>query len=89
MLCAWAILRYRYAARETTHQEELDALEWEKKARMEDLIKSGEVVPGMTPEQVRRSRGEPKTMKTTADTSRQQWVYRQQTVIFENGVTQP
>ena len=86
MLCAWPILRDRYIAREAREREEVNALAWEKNARMEDLIKSGEVVPGMTLEQVRRSKGEPSTKGGTADASKQQWVYRHQTVFFENGV---
>jgi hypothetical protein len=55
-------------------------------ARIEELIRSGQVIPGMTPEQVRRSWGEPHEKKATADTAHQQWIYRHQTVIFENGI---
>lgn len=67
-------------------REQEEVVEWERGVRKEHLIKSGQVVPGMTLEEVRRGRGEPRTKKVTADGTRQQWIYRQETVVFENGI---
>jgi hypothetical protein len=84
-ICSWPVLRARYFERQAKQQAAQDDWEWERQTRIEDLIKSGQVVPGMTPEQVRRSWGEPRSRKATADGVHQQWIYRHGTVMFENG----
>lgn len=86
VVCAWSVARGRYLAWEVKQREERELLEWERRARIDDFIKSEDVVPGMTLEEVRRSWGEPRTKKATADGAQQQWIYRQQTVNFEHGV---
>ena len=84
--CGWRMLHQRHTQQGGSAPEERETLEWERMTRMEDFVKSREVVPGMTLEQVRRSIGEPKARKASADSSQQQWTYRNLTVIFSNGV---
>jgi hypothetical protein len=86
VIYGWSVARGRYLAWEVKQREERELLEWERRARIDDFIKSEDVVPGMTLEEVRRSWGEPRTKRATADGAQQQWIYRQQTVNFENGV---
>lgn len=84
-VCLWPLARDRYAAEQARQQAVREALEWERQTRVEDFIKSERVVPGMTPEQVRRAKGPPRTAQSTGDGARERWVYRQQIVVFENG----
>jgi len=86
VLGVYAIFLDRHRARGARPSADEEALTLQREGQMEAVIKSGEVIPGMTQEQVRRSWGEPKTKKETADSTKQQWIYRSQTVIFENGV---
>jgi hypothetical protein len=81
----WPGLQREYAARESENAAERRALEQERSTRFEDFVSEKNVVPGMTPEQVRRVLGPPRNLKATGDGRLQRWVYRQQVVVFENG----
>jgi hypothetical protein len=85
-LGVWSILHDRYAAWKVARHDEREAVLLERRAHVEELVRIGEIVPGMTLEEVRRSWGEPKTKKVAADGIRQQWIYRHHAVTFENGV---
>jgi hypothetical protein len=67
------------------HTKEPEKAEGERPALHADFIQGSSFLPGMTPEQVRRTLGPPRAIKATADGSLQRWLYRQQTVVFENG----
>jgi hypothetical protein len=78
-------LRREYSAIKSADVAERRALEQERSTRLEDFVSDKQIVPGMTPEQVRRVLGPPNSMKATGDASLERWIYRQQVVVFENG----
>ncbi len=82
MLGAWPLLRDRIAARKVAQADEELTMAHD---RVEDLVSNNQVVPGMTREQVRRSVGEPRAIKASADASVERWTYRKQIVVFGNG----
>ncbi len=75
----------QYTAWKVAQAAEREALQRERSARTEDFIQSNEIVLGMTPEEVRRAIGPPRTVKATGDASLERWFYRKQILVFENG----
>ena len=65
--------------------QEREALEREQAARKQDFISSNLVIPGMTHDEVRRIVGQPREIKATGDGNLERWVYKTQTIVFENG----
>ncbi len=83
-VCA-PVLDRRYATWQAARTQEREALEREQAARKQDFITSNLVIPGMTHEEVRRIVGPPRSIKATGDGNLERWVYRTQTIIFEDG----
>ena len=84
-LALWPTVQRKYAAAKLRRGEERQAIEKVKAAPVDDLVSSGRIVLGMTPEQVRRTIGPARSVKATPDGSVQRWIYRKQIVIFEHG----
>lgn len=81
----WPEWRHRYSSWRSVKAEERQRLERERSARTDDVIRSNDIIPGMVPEQVRRTIGPPRAVNATGDGSVQRWIYRKQVVVFENG----
>lgn len=78
-------MQRKYATKKSDDAAERGTLEEERRTRLEDFVSEKNIVPGMTPEQVRRVLGPPRNVKATGDASLERWIYRQQVVVFENG----
>jgi len=74
-----------YAAWKSDRQQAREALEREQSARKQDFISSNLVIPGMTPEEVRRTVGPPRSINATGDGNLQRWIYRSQVIVFDSG----
>lgn len=81
----WPDWPHRYSAWQSAKVEQRQKLERERSARTDDVIRSSDIIPGMVPEQVRRTIGPPRAVNATGDGSVQRWIYRKQVVVFENG----
>lgn len=81
----WPSLRDKDATTKPAEAEERQSAEQERAASKGDFIVHRQILPGMTPEQVRRIVGPPKTVKATADASLERWFYKKEVVVFENG----
>ena len=85
VIVIWPDGRRRYVEWQGAKMEERQKLERERSARTDDVIRSSDIIPGMVPEQVRRTIGPPRAVNATGDGSVQRWIYRKQVVVFENG----
>lgn len=81
----WPDGQRRYSAWQSAKVEQRQKLARERSARTDDVIRSNDIIPGMVPEQVRRTIGPPRAVNATGDGSVQRWIYRKQVVVFENG----
>jgi len=85
VITMWPEWHDRYSSWRSAKAEDRQKLERERSARTEDVVRSNEIVPGMVPQEVRRTIGPPRAVNATGDGSVQRWIYRKQVVVFENG----